>query len=575
MGWGQNGSGEAGTGSATSSGCFCVPTPTPVSGLSDATQISGGANHTLALHADGTVTAWGGDGAGQLGDGTTTGSATPVPVSGLTNVVAVDAGVFHSLALLANGTVMAWGENYNGQLGLGSSGDSGGGPETCGSEPCSKVPVQVPGLSGVVAIAAGYYNSYALLANGTVMGWGWDKFGQLGDGTGIQTGCQCQDHAVQVPGVSGAMALSAGGEGQVLALLANGTVMAWGENSEGQLGNGSNIESAPPECLCLGAIGVSGLPGPAAQVAAGFRHSVALLGGGTAQSWGVNGNSQLGNGSTSNTGCKCVPTPGAVMGLSGVRSIAAGDHHTLALLGDGSVRAWGVNPYGQIGDGTETERSAPVPVNGVSGASDVSAGTRTSFALIGPSRTLTVSLAGAGSGNVGGADGIVCPAVSCAGRFPDSQVQILRAEPASGSGFAGFTGPCTGTGPCQVKMDADKTVTATFGPPKGTAITRAKIKQGKKPTKGSRKKPRPTAKAKFSFSAPGAVTGFECMLVKPKPKPKKGRRATKPKKPTFGACSSPKTYKKLKKGTYTFKVRALNILGTDANPAVKKFKIKR
>ena len=162
--WGDNAYGETGNGAPTEGGCVCVPAPTPVVGLTDATQISGGAIHVLALHANGTVTAWGYNAHGQLGDGTTNESSTPVAVSGLSNVVAVDAGYEHNLALLANGTVMAWGDNYSGELGVGGSNFNGGGPETCGTEQCSKVPVQVPGLSNVVAVAAGYYFSLALLS---------------------------------------------------------------------------------------------------------------------------------------------------------------------------------------------------------------------------------------------------------------------------------------------------------------------------------------------------------------------------------------------------------------------------
>jgi alpha-tubulin suppressor-like RCC1 family protein len=534
-----------------------------VSGLSDATQISGGASHTLAIHANGTVTAWGYNSYGQLGDGAQTESATPVPVSGLSNVVAVDAGYEHNLALLANGTVMAWGDNLDGELGFPISG-----PETCGTNaPCSKVPIQVPGLSDVVAVAADYYFSVALLANGTVMTWGNDYYGQLGDGVGVQSGCACVDHPVPVPGVSGVMAISIG-EDHVMALLGNGTVTTWGENADGQIGNGTDIGASPPACLCVGPVDVSGLAGPADQIEAGGYHSLALLGGGLPQAWGFNADGELGNGTYTITGCECIPTPGGVSGLSGVQSVAAGDYHTLALLGDGSVRAWGYNAYGQVGDGTETLRNAPVVVGGVSGANDVSTGDNTSFALIGPSRTLTLSLAGAGAGTVGGPRGIICPAVSCVSRFPDSQVEILRAEPAPGNGFAGFTGPCSGIGTCQVRMDADKTVTATFGRPSGTKITRAKIKQGKKPKKQAKRKP--TGKATFSFTAPGAVTGYQCMLVKPKPK-----KAKKQAKPRFSNCSSSKRYKKLRKGRYTFKVRARNILGVDAKPAVRKFKIKR
>src|SRR4029450_8101707 len=99
---------------------------------------------------------------------------------------------------------------------------------------CSKVPVQVPGLSDVVAIAADYYYSLALLANGTVMAWGYDYSGQIGDGVGVQSGCECIEHPVLVPGVSGAMAISTG-EGHAMALLGDGTVRVWGENHEGQV----------------------------------------------------------------------------------------------------------------------------------------------------------------------------------------------------------------------------------------------------------------------------------------------------------------------------------------------------
>jgi alpha-tubulin suppressor-like RCC1 family protein len=570
VGWGQNYSGETGVGESTQAGCYCIPTPTTVTGLTDATQISGGCCHTLALHSNGTVTAWGDNGAGQLGNGTTEGSETQVQVPGLGNVVAVAAGYEHSLALLANGTVMAWGDNYYGALGVGASFASGGGPDTCGvSTPCSKVPIPVPGLSDVVAITGSYYFSLALLADGTVMAWGQDNSGQVGDG-GSQAGigCECVERPVRVPGVSGAMAISAG-ESHALALLAAGTVSVWGSNQYGQVGNGTAL-TPPPSCVCVGPTAASGLSGPVEEVSAGNYHNIALLAGGNPQAWGENRLGQLGNGTTSPaTGCGCVPTPGGVAGLSGLLSVAGGEYHSMALLGDGTVRAWGRNLYGEVGDGTETERNAPVPVSGLSGASDIAAGEATSFALIGPSHTLTVSLAGAGAGAVGGPKGIICPAVTCAGRFPDSQIEILRAEAAPGSGFAGFTGPCTGTGPCQVKMDADKTVTATFGPPKGTRITKAKIKQGKKAKKATKRKPRPKASASFSFSTSGAVTKYECMLIKPKAKKKKKA------KPKFTGCSSPKRYKKLRKGRYTFKVRARNILGVDAKPAVRKFRIRR
>jgi alpha-tubulin suppressor-like RCC1 family protein len=581
MGWGDNAYGQTGNGAPSEGGCTCVPVPTAVPGLSDATQISGGEVHTLALHANGTVTAWGYNVYGQLGDGTSTERETPVPVSGLANVVAVDGGYEHSLALLADGTVMAWGDNLYGELGIGSS----IGPEGCGGkeeDPCSRVPVRVPGLSNVIGIAAGYYFNLALLADGTVMAWGYDYYGTLGDGVGHQVGCECVDHPVAVPGISGAVAIAAG-EYHGTALLGDGSVRFWGETTYGQAGDGTTIDAPPPDCRCVPPVTVAGLPGPVQAVAAGGLHNLALRGAGSPLAWGYNNNGQLGNGTEPADPCDCEPTPVAVAALTGVQSISAGEAHTLALLADGSVRGWGYNVHSQVGDGTEGTRVVPVPVSGVSGASGVSADSDTSFALIGPSRALTVALAGAGTGKVGGPGGVVCPAVNCAGRFPDSRAAILRAEAAPGTGFAGFTGACTGTGPCRVKMDADKEVTATFGPPRGTQITRARIKQGKRAKKrkkaakasASRKQRRRAklrARATFSFTAPGVVTRYQCMLVRPKPKGQKTRRKRKPR---FSKCASPKRYKKLRKGRYTFRVRALNNLGADAKPAVRKFRIRR
>lgn len=488
----------------------------------------------------------------------------------------------NSLALLSNGTVMAWGYNGSGELGDGGT----TGPETCGSSACSKTPVPVPGLSNVVAIAASYYYNLALLADGTVVTWGYDYYGELGDGVGIQSGCDCVDHPVPVPGVSGATAIAAG-EYLASALLQDGTVKDWGYNYYGEVGNGTTTTTT--SCGCVGPVSVSGLAGVRAIASGGYL-GLALLANGSLMSWGENGSGQLGVGN--NTGpeeCEtyaCSKFPVPVGGLSGVQAIAAGYYDGLALLGDGTVRAWGENGYGELGDGTETERPAPVAVSGVSGASAITASDYTSFALIGPSQTLNVALAGAGAGTVGGHT-ILCPS-SCTSPYPQGRVEILRAAPAPGSGFAGFSGPCTGTGNCQVTMGTDQTVTATFGAPKGTAITKATIKKSKSKSKGKGKgkaKGKRTATATFSFSAPGAITGYECALIKPKPKPKhhknhkpKGhkvvKRATLKKQlPHFVACAAPKVYKNLKPGKYTFEVRALDILGADATPAIAKFKI--
>ena len=584
LGWGENDYGQIGNGIAGGGACGCLPSATPVADLSTATQLAAGSIHTLALLANGTVVSWGGNLYGELGNGTPTlkaiartgpvtrrvggtGNLTPLPVSGLSNVVAVAAGSTHSLALLSDGTVMAWGLNEYGTLGNGNV----TGPETCEGRPCGRVPAPVPGLSNAIAISAYGELNLALLADGTVMAWGNAYNGQIGDGTGVKDGCACVDHPVPVAGVTGAVAVAAGGEAAA-ALLADGTVETWGANTSGELGDGSSTLGAGG-CECRAPAPVSTLPAMKRVTmgsAAGF--AVRQTGGG--MSWGFNEVGQLGNGGIGSGACECAPAPAPVSAPLDLQSIEVGSGHGLGLLASGTAVSWGYNETGQRGDGTTgVGNGIPTAIPGVAGASGVATGNATSFAIVGPAQTLDVTLAGAGSGSVGTA-GLLCPG-ACSARYPQSQVEALRAEPAPGSGFAGFSGPCTGTGTCQVKMDADRQVTATFGPPKGTAITKSKISRAKRT-------------ATFAFAAPGAITGFECALTKPGTKKKKTKKkhgghprkrdlkagAKKP-KPKFSACASPRSYKHLKAGTYTFRVRALDILGADATPAAKKFKLKK
>jgi hypothetical protein len=254
-----------------------------------------------------------------------------------------------------------------------------------------------------------------------------------------------------------------------------------------------------------------------------------------------------------------VPLPTPVIGLTSPRQVTSGGEHVVALLADGTLAAWGDNEYG-LGNGLAGGGDVTIatPIQGVSGASEAAAGEYDSFVIVGPSHELRVELAGDGTGAIGGR-GIVCPSV-CAQRYPEGQVEALRAVPAAS--FAGFSGPCAGTGACQVKMDGDQVVTATFGRPKGTRITKAKIVRRKK-------------RATFSFSAPGAITGYECMLVRKAPKRHKGAgKSAKRRKPRYSACGSPRSYRHLKPGRYVFRVRALDILGADAVPAKKTFKLK-
>jgi hypothetical protein len=229
---------------------------------------------------------------------------------------------------------------------------------------------------------------------------------------------------------------------------------------------------------------------------------------------------------------------------------------------DGSVDAWGYNGYGELGDGnTTTTNPTPQAVPGVSGASAVNAGDYTDFALIGGSQPLEVSVGGSGQGSVGG-ERIVCPSAACSATFAKGAVVSLRAEAAPGSTFQGFSGACSGADICRVTMDQARSVTATFELPKPskTKIKAAKVNGAKR-------------SATFSFEASGTVSGFECRLSAPKSKKGKGK-AHPSAAIKFSKCASPKTYKHLKPGGYTFEVRAFNAAGHDPKPARRAFRVK-
>jgi alpha-tubulin suppressor-like RCC1 family protein len=276
--------------------------------------------HTVALKSDGTVWTWGRGGEGQLGNGVTDDSSSPKQVAGISGVTAVAAST-HTLALKSDGTVWAWGANYFGQLGNGTM-------NMDWSDPVHKVPGQVTGLSGVVAVAAGEGHSVAVKSDGTVWAWGWNQYGQLGNGT--QT-----DSAVplQVLGLSGMVAVAAT-DFFTLALANDGTVWGWGDNSGGQLG--------APVATKVKPVQVAGISGVVA-VAAGPVSSIAVKEDGTVWAWGKN----LGNGDPWSVGSL---TPVQVSGLSGVVAVSASPTSlTLVLKSDGTVWGWGNNVYFQLG----------------------------------------------------------------------------------------------------------------------------------------------------------------------------------------------------------------------------------
>ncbi|OGO89227.1 MAG: hypothetical protein A2Y24_06720 [Clostridiales bacterium GWE2_32_10] len=373
--WGYNSGGQLGDGTTTQR-----KIPVQVNGLSGITVIAGGMYHTIALKNDGTVWAWGDNRNSQLGDGTITSRNTPIQISGLNEITVISAGGFHTIALKNDGTIWTWGYNNYGQLGYisafekvpvqvsGLSGIiaiSGGGSHTIalkndgtvwawgynnygqigdGTTAQRKVPVQISGLSGITEIATGSVHTIALKNDGTVWVWGYNNYGQLGDGTTTQ-----RNAPVQVNGLSGITAIS-GGAHHTIALKNDGTVYAWGRNYYGQLGDGTTTNRIVP-------VQVSGLSG-ITEIEGGNSHTIA----GTQWAWGYNSMGQLGDGTT--TFQKNVPAQ--ISGFSGMTTVVAGGYHTIALKSDGTIWTWGYNNYGQLGDGSITNRNVPVQVSQLS-----------------------------------------------------------------------------------------------------------------------------------------------------------------------------------------------------------------
>lgn len=389
---------------------YVVPTLT-AAGASSATRtvtgtaggavlVDGGFGHTCAVTPAGGVKCWGDNQVGQLGDGTTTDSLTPVAVQGLSSgVIAIATGAFHSCALTSVGAVKCWGVNIYGRLGNGTTKNS-------------SVPVQVTGLtSGVISLAAGGWHTCAVTSGGAAKCWGLGLDGRLGNG-----GTATATTPVQVSGLTTGVVSVTAGSFHTCALTRLGAARCWGYNGSGQLGNGATTAastSVPVTGLTTGTTQISAGDGNTCAVAAGavkcwgdntfsqlgrtgggsaipvaipvltsgvssvstgFAH-VCALAAGSVRCWGSNG----GYAGESPYGFVDVPygllgagsldfasaTPLQVTGLSaGVRALGAGLWHTCALDGSTTLRCWGINPDGQIGNGSTDHRPSPTAVVG-------------------------------------------------------------------------------------------------------------------------------------------------------------------------------------------------------------------
>jgi hypothetical protein len=319
--------------------------------LQSAAQIAAG-NSSVAILGDGTVATW-----GSVGEAI----STPRILAGLERIVQVAVGVAHGVALKADGSVWTWGHNEYGQLGRDD-------PDYLRMEPAP-----VPGLGGVVRVAAGPIHTVAVRGDGTVWVWGGNEVSQLGvPSTAI---CQprdrtpCTPSPTQVPGV-GSVIDVATNRRHTLALRSDGTVWAWGDNVRGALGDGTNfgLPRGPAPVAGLAdviQVGAAGVKGPCNSCV----FSVALKRDGSVWAWGDNTWGGLGDGTADFRA-----TPARIEGLSGIARISVGTTHALALRSDGVLWGWGGNYVGQIGDGTVADRFKPVIVVREDGAGSFDAG---------------------------------------------------------------------------------------------------------------------------------------------------------------------------------------------------------
>jgi hypothetical protein len=406
---------------------------------------------------------WGTNYTGQLGDGTFGGlSTTPIFVHNITNAIKSMPGGYFTCAMMPDNTIQCWGRNQDGQLGNGDATTDTG------------LPAPVQNLGAVADLSTGGYHNCALMPDRTVMCWGRNVRGQVGDGT-VNSPITLPH---QVVGLTNVAALNVGGF-HSCALMQDATVKCWGQGDQQQLGvPGLAVSSSPVTVTNLANV---------TALYAGFLHSCAQVSDGTVWCWGQNDFGQLGNGAVGNSA-----TPVQVQGILNPLYAVGGLAHTCALMQDRFVKCWGENDLGALGDGTGVNSLAPVNMHftgstwtsSASGVATVSStGLVTAVAPGSATITMTDSLGNTGSTTVNivtmqtlsvirqgdgtgtvtsNPTGIAC-APTCTASFVGGSQVALTAAAGADSNFTGWTGCDSVSGAtCTVTMSGARNATAIF-----------------------------------------------------------------------------------------------------------------
>ena len=300
--------------------------------------------NSCALKFNGKVVCWGRNDAGQLGNFTTYNPIAPVDVLDIDTAQTIVA----NQALLGNGQVWSWGDRFfDDPIGLN----------------LVTPPTPLTGLSNVIAVSAKpHRHQCAVVDDGTVNCWGYNAFGQLGNGTVVDS-----DTPVSANGINSATAVSVG-DTHSCALLIDASIKCWGYNASGQLGDGSTNRKTEP-------VTVSGI-NDAVSISSGKNFNCASLTSGQVKCWGQNVFGQLGDGTKINA-----LNPVQVQQLSNAGTVSLGNHHACVLLMDGLVSCWGKNNLGQLGNNSKMQSSVPVSVSRISAVTILASGEEHNCAL--------------------------------------------------------------------------------------------------------------------------------------------------------------------------------------------------